>query len=269
MKGLQFLGNRVEDAANAFIDVLKYSDQSVDYPDFKDIEPWPDEIVDMFKDALKDKPFSEISAILMYTQQSSRFDLIAELMLGIGLVEMRHYDKLSDFLQKADPHEQDSVMDIYPKVEIGFSPQSALKIAWNSEIETIGNYKKIMNNLALYSERADYDDVMYLLNKLIADEEHHIKLIKEAMGVDKDTKGVTVKSLSKMSRVAIIHKESRDNYISGNSYTRCPCCGKCYILSEEEVVNAIDNNLSVYAECSCGNSFYIETEDEQDNYSEW
>lgn len=130
MKALKFLGNRVEDAANAFIDVLKYSDQSVDYPDFKAIEPWPDEIVDMFKDALKDKPFSEISA---------------------------------------------------------------LKIAWDSEIETIGNYKKIMNNLALYSERADYDDVMYLLNKLIADEEHHIKLIKEAMGVDDSTKkGVTV-----------------------------------------------------------------------------
>lgn len=66
---------------------------------------------------------------------------------------------------------------------------------------------------------------MYLLNKLIADEEHHIKLIKEAMGVDKGTKGV----LSNMSQVAIIHKESRDNYISGISYTWCPCCGKCYI----------------------------------------
>ena len=159
MKALKFLGNRVEDAANAFIDVLKYSDQSVDYPDFKDIEPWPEDIVNMFKDALKDKPFSEISAILMYTQQSSMFDPIAELMLGIGLVEMRHYDKLSDFLQKADPYEQNPVM----------------------------------NSLALYSERADYDDVMYLLNKLIADEEHHIKLIKEAMGVDDSTKkGVTV-----------------------------------------------------------------------------
>lgn len=193
MKALKFLGNRVEDAANAFIDVLKYSDQSVDYPDFNDIEPWPDDIVNMFKDALKDKPFSEISAILMYTQQSSRFEPIAELMLGIGLVEMRHYDKLSDFLQKADQYEENPVMDIYPKVEVGFSPESALKIAWNSEIETIGNYKKIMNSLALYSERADYDDVMYLLNKLIADEEHHIKLIKEAMGVDDSTKkGVTV-----------------------------------------------------------------------------
>ena len=192
MKGLQFLGNRVKDAANAFIDVLKYSDQSVDYPDFNDIEPWPEDIVNMFKDALKDKPFSEISAILMYTQQSSRFEPIAELMLGIGLVEMRHYDKLSDFLQKADPYEENSVMDIYPKVEVGFSPESALKIALDSEIETIGHYKKIMNNVALYNDRADYDDVMYLLNKLVADEEHHIKLLKEAMGMDKATKGVTV-----------------------------------------------------------------------------
>lgn len=192
MKALKFLGNRVEDAANAFIDVLKYSDQSVDYPDFNDIEPWPDDIVNMFKDALKDKPFSEISAILMYTQQSSRFEPIAELMLGIGLVEMRHYDKLSDFLQKADPYEENSVMDIYPKVEVGFSPESALKIALDSEIETIDHYKKIMNNVALYNDRADYDDVMYLLNKLVADEEHHIKLLKEAMGMDKATKGVTV-----------------------------------------------------------------------------
>jgi len=192
MKALKFLGNRVGDAANAFIDVLKYSDQSVDYPDFNDIEPWPDDIVNMFKDALKDKPFSEISAILMYTQQSSRFEPIAELMLGIGLVEMRHYDKLSDFLQKADPYEENSVMDIYPKVEVGFSPESALKIALDSEIETIGHYKEIMNNVALYNDRADYDDVMYLLNKLVADEEHHIKLLKEAMGMDKATKGVTV-----------------------------------------------------------------------------
>lgn len=192
MKALKFLGNRVEDAANAFIDVLKYSDQSVDYPDFNDIEPWPDDIVNMFKDALKDKPFSEISAILMYTQQSSRFEPIAELMLGIGLVEMRHYDKLSDFLQKADQYEENPVMDIYPKVEVGFSPESALKIALDSEIETIGHYKKIMNNVALYNDRADYDDVMYLLNKLVADEEHHIKLLKEAMGMDKATKGVTV-----------------------------------------------------------------------------
>ena len=50
MKALKFLGNRVEDAANAFIYVLKYSDQLVDYPDFNDIEPWLIDIVNTFND---------------------------------------------------------------------------------------------------------------------------------------------------------------------------------------------------------------------------
>lgn len=181
MKGLQFFGNRVEDAANAFIDVLKYSDQSVDYPDFKDIEP-PDEIINMFYVIWKNAKFSELSAIIMYTQQSSRFEEISELMLGIGLVEMRHLDKISDFLQKADPYEDYSTMNINPTIEIGSTWEQALKIALNSEIETIGHYE----------ERPDYDDVNYFLEKLIADEEHHIKLLKEAMGMDKSTKGVTV-----------------------------------------------------------------------------
>lgn len=125
MKGLQFFGNRVEDAVNAFIDVFKYSDQSVDYPDFKDIEPWPDEIINMFYVIWKNAKFSELSAL-------------------------------------------------------------------NSEIETIGHYKKIQRAIAQYEERPDYDDVNYFLEKLIADEEHHIKLFKEAMGMDKATKGVTV-----------------------------------------------------------------------------
>ena len=146
MKGLQFFGNRVEDAANAFIDIPKYSDQSVTYPDFKDIDPWPDEIINMFYVIWKNAKFSELSAIIMYTQQSSRFEEVSELMLGIGLVEMRHLDKISDFLQRADP----------------------------------------------YEERSDYNDVNYFLEKLIADEAHHMKLLKEAMGMDKATKGVTV-----------------------------------------------------------------------------
>lgn len=143
MKGLQFLGNRVEDAANAFIDVLKYSDQSVEYPDFKDIEPWPDEIVNLFYVIWKNATFSELSAIIMYTQQSSRFDEISELMLGIGLVEMRHLDKISDFLQKADPYEDYSTMSINPNIGIGSTWGEAMKIALSSEMETIAHYRKI------------------------------------------------------------------------------------------------------------------------------
>lgn len=192
MKGLQFFGNRVEDAANAFIDVLKYSDQSVTYPDFKDIDPWPDEIINMFYVIWKNAQFSELSAIIMYTQQSSRFEEVSELMLGIGLVEMRHLDKISDFLQRADPYEDYSTMNINPTIEIGSTWEQALKIALNSEIETMGHYKKIQRAIAQYEERSDYNDVNYFLEKLIADEEHHMKLLKEAMGMDKATKGVTV-----------------------------------------------------------------------------
>lgn len=191
MKGLQFFGNRVEDAANAFIDVLKYSDQSVTYPDFKDIDPWPDEIINMFYVIWKNATFSELSAIIMYTQQSSRFDEISELMLGIGLVEMRHLDKISDFLQKADPYEDYSIMNINPNIGIGSTWEQAIKIALNSEMETIAHYRKIQKAIQQYEDRKDYDDVNYFLEKLIADEEHHVKLLKEVSGKEK-SKGVTV-----------------------------------------------------------------------------
>lgn len=191
MKGLQFLGNRVEDAANAFIDVLKYSDQSVEYPDFKDIEPWPDEIINLFYVIWKNATFSELSAIIMYTQQSSQFDEISELMLGIGLVEMRHLDKISDFLQKADPYEDYSTMSINPNIGIGSTWEEAMKIALSSEMETIAHYRKIQKAIQQYEDRKDYDDVNYFLEKLIADEEHHVKLLKEVSGKEK-SKGVTV-----------------------------------------------------------------------------
>lgn len=191
MKGLQFLGNRVEDAANAFIGVLKYSDQSVEYPDFKDIEPWPDEIVNLFYVIWKNATFSELSAIIMYTQQSSRFDEISELMLGIGLVEMRHLDKISAFLQKADPYEDYSTMSINPNIGIGSTWEEAIKIALSSEMETIAHYRKIQKAIQQYEDRKDYDDVNYFLEKLIADEEHHVKLLKEVSGKEK-SKGVTV-----------------------------------------------------------------------------
>ena len=52
---------------------------------------------------------------------------------------------------------------------------------------------KFLGNRVEDAANAFIDVLKYLLNKLIADEEHHIKLIKEAMGVDDSTKkGVTV-----------------------------------------------------------------------------
>lgn len=194
MKHLEFMGNRVEDAAMAFIDVLKYSDQSVDYPDFKDIEPWPEDVVRYFKSAVRNYSFSEQTAILMYTQQAVEYESIAELMLGVSLVEMQHLDRLKDFLRKAD-HDFDHVIRVKAlDINYGADPIQALKLALKSEDEAIDTYEGIQRVITQdYSDRPDYDDVMNFLAKLIADEEHHKKLFLEALNLGKkDSKGVTV-----------------------------------------------------------------------------
>lgn len=195
MKHLEFMGNRVEDAAMALIDVLKYSDQSVDYPDFKDIEPWPEDIVRYFRAAVRDYSFSEQTAILMYTQQAVEYEPISELMLGISLVEMQHLDKIKDFLYKADSNRGHIIRIGSLDIDYGADPQQALKLALESEEETLEHYNGIQKIITQgYSDRVDYDDVMLFLSKLIADEEHHKKLLEEALGIGKKetSKGVTV-----------------------------------------------------------------------------
>lgn len=194
MKHVDFKGNRVEDAAMSFIDVLKYSDQSVDYPDFNDIEPWPEEIVELFKKAVRNASFSEQTAIIMYTQQAVEYDSIAELMLGVSLVEMQHLDKVKDFLRKANPNPGNIIKIEAMDIDYGKDPKEAIRLAIQSEKETLFHYNRIKEEIKLkYPERADSDDVIYFLNKLIADEERHLKLFEEAMGTGtKESKGVTV-----------------------------------------------------------------------------
>lgn len=62
----EFLGNRVEDAAMSFINVLKYSDQSVDYPSFENLEVWPDEKhhIKLLREALGEKPSKGVTVII-------------------------------------------------------------------------------------------------------------------------------------------------------------------------------------------------------------
>lgn len=191
----QFEGNRVEDAAMSFINVLKYSDQSVDYPSFENLEEWPDGVLDLFKDAAMNNIYSELTAVLRYSQQAVQFEEISELMLGIALVEMQHSDKIRDFLKKADSI-QYSFMEIKPlTIQIGSNPTKALNEALKSELLTISKYKEILaliNSKEKYYTRSDASIVEAFLEKLIADEEHHVKLLREALGVDKGTKGVTV-----------------------------------------------------------------------------
>lgn len=188
-----FLGNRVEDAAMSFINVLKYSDQSVDYPSFENLEVWPDEITDMFKEAAKNNVYSELTAVLQYSQQAALFDEIAELMMGISLVEMQHSDKIRDFLKKADPIQYEFIEIKSLTIQLGSNPKEALKEALKSELLTIDKYMDILDVLNKdYYLCEDASIVEAFLEKLIADERHHVKLLREALGEKPSSKGVTV-----------------------------------------------------------------------------
>lgn len=180
--------NRLEEMAEATVNALDYSDSKVEYPDISIVQKWPKEIILPLYDLYKNTRYSELTSILMYTQHQARFGEIGELMLGIGLVEMVHYDKLGDFLLKAsDVMDTDipgnNQLTVHPIIDLGTSAESALRLSLQSEKETLEEYQKVFDSLNKeeYIKRSDYIPVSHLIEKFIADEEYHITLLKKAL----------------------------------------------------------------------------------------
>lgn len=180
--------NRLEEMAEATVNALDYSDSKVEYPDISRVQKWPKEIILPLYDLYKNTRYSELASILMYTQHQARFGEIGELMLGIGLVEMVHYDKLGDFLLKAsDVMDTDipgnNQLTVHPIIDLGTSAESALRLSLQSEKETLEEYQKVFDSLNKeeYIKRSDYILVSHLIEKFIADEEYHITLLNKAL----------------------------------------------------------------------------------------
>lgn len=181
--------NRLEEMAEATVNALDYSDSKVEYPDISIVQKWPKEIILPLYDLYKNTRYSELTSILMYTQHQARFEEIGELMLGIGLVEMVHYDKLGDFLLKAsDVMDTDipgnNQLTVHPIIDLGTSSESALRLSLQAEKETLEEYYKVFDSLNKkeeYIKRSDYIPVAHLIQKFIADEEYHISLLKKAL----------------------------------------------------------------------------------------
>lgn len=180
--------NRLEEMAEATVNALDYSDSKVEYPDISIVQKWPKEIILPLYDLYKNTRYSELTSILMYTQHQARFEEIGELMLGIGLVEMVHYDKLGDFLLKAsDVMDTDipgnNQLTVHPIIDLGTSAESALSLSLQAEKETLEEYQKVFDSLNKeeYIKRSDYIPVCHLIEKFIADEEYHIAILKKAL----------------------------------------------------------------------------------------
>lgn len=170
--------NYVDRMADALVDVLKYSNQDVEWVEADDMKPNDGVQPEWFYPAIESAEYSEITAILQYTQQEAVFeDEIGELMLGIALVEMKHYAHVRDAIVALGgtlPKPYDS-----KNVNIGGTVTEALTLAAHSEVATIKFYKSVKERITASTESADI--ARKLLTKLIADESLHLKLLTQQL----------------------------------------------------------------------------------------
>ena len=123
----------------------------------------------------------------MYTTQEATFDEIGELLLGIAITEMKHYDKLADFIRKIGGKIDQKFNN--SGVTIGKTSDEALRLAIGAEEKTIDFYEKLEEKLLKLDETTTIKIALQLLAKLLADEVVHLKLLKEKLKtIDKDEK---------------------------------------------------------------------------------
>lgn len=171
--------NLVDDLASVMVESMRYCDSSVDYPDFKKVKLDDGVVAEWFYPIINgDNDFSELSAILMYTQQEAKFEDIGELVLGIALTEMKHYGKLNDFIKKLGGHIGKRYTSEH--VQLGKTALEALRIAADGEQKTIDFYESILDKLRNTEAASTTMDITaQFMSKLIADEKVHLQLLND------------------------------------------------------------------------------------------
>lgn len=169
--------NYIDRMADALVDVLKYSDSTVEWVEPDDMKKNDGVLAEWFYPAVESEPYSEITAILQYTQQESSFEDIGDLMLGIALVEMKHYATVRDVIMKLGGEMPRQYSN--RSVEIGSTVSEALQLAAKSEMATIDFYQSVLKRVTTDTESAKI--AKQILTKLIADETLHLKLINEQL----------------------------------------------------------------------------------------
>lgn len=173
--------NQIDDMIDGLVNVMRYSDPLALYPSgIENVKPDdgvdPEWFYPIFNGS---NDFSELSAIHMYTTQEATFEDIGQLMLGIGLVEMQHYGKLSELIRSLGGTIDQSYDN--SDVEIGKTPQEALKIAIDGEITTIDFYDKVAERIQKSKQTKTTETALRLIAKIQADERVHLSLLRKKL----------------------------------------------------------------------------------------
>lgn len=174
--------DNVEAMADALVESMRYANSSVDYPDVSKAKPDDDVPAEWFYKAyVGTAPTSELTAILQYTQQRMIFDEIGETFLGIALTEMKHYDRLGDFINRiggnvSRPAFSAAKVDITTK-----SAAEAVQINIHAEQDTIAEYEKLIQRIQANNPTPTVTSALaiQLINKIVADEHVHVRLLAE------------------------------------------------------------------------------------------
>lgn len=174
--------NQLEDLTSGLVNAMRYSNHEYEYPNFEGAKSDDGVPAEWFYPIFNGtNSFSELTAIHMYVTQEATFEEIGELMLGIGLTEMKHFDKLSDFIKKLGGRVDQKFNN--SGVSIGNNAVEALSIAIKSERETIVFYEKIQQKLKDLSVTKTIEIAFQLTSKLIADEEVHLSMLLERLKI--------------------------------------------------------------------------------------
>lgn len=174
--------DNVEAMADALVESMRYANSAVDYPDISKAKPDDGVPAEWFYKAyVGTAPTSELTAILQYTQQRMLFDEIGETFLGIALTEMKHYDRLGDFINRiggnvSRPAFSAAKVDITTK-----SAAEAIQINIVAEEDTISAYEKLIQRIQANNPTPTVTSALaiQLINKIVADEHVHVRLLAE------------------------------------------------------------------------------------------
>ena len=166
--------DNVETMANAMIESMRFVDNTLDYPEAEKARPndgvEPEWFYDAYYGAI---PTSELTAIIQYTQQRMLFENIGETFLGIAFVEMKHFDRLGDFIGQLGgrvntPKYSSSAVTVEYE-----SAAEAIRVNIQAEKDTIAAYQQLIerirkNNPEKLTQSATV--AIQLLNKIVSDE---------------------------------------------------------------------------------------------------
>ena len=171
--------NQLDDLTDGLVNAMRYSDSSVIYPaDLEDAKPDdgvnPEWFMPIYNGT---NSFSELSAIHMYVTQETKFEEIGELMLGIGMTEMKHFGKIGEFIHAIGGEVDRTYSN--EESEVGEDIHEAIALAISGEEKTIEFYDKLSTKISKVEETNTTRIALQLIAKLRADEVVHLKLLKE------------------------------------------------------------------------------------------